>query len=92
MFEQLPSKYIKQDGKHKIVYSVRITDPFLRFSLSEHDWYEAIGCSLEGTVPPMEITSDQKTVTWVEDVIYPSQKAIKYTQAELIFILRYAVH
>lgn len=92
MFEQLPSKYIKQDGKYKIVYCVKITDPFLKFSLAECDWYEAIGCSFEQTVPPMEITADGKTVTWIEDVIIPSQKAIKYDESSLNFILRNTVY
>lgn len=92
MFKQLPSKYIKQDGKHKIVYSVKITDPFLKFSLDESDWYEAIGCSFEMTVPPMEITADQKEVLWVEDVLFPSQKAIRYSETQLNFILRNTVY
>lgn len=92
MFEQLQSKYIKEDGKFKVVYSVKITDTFKKFSTEEIDWYEAIGCSFERSIPPLEITSGGKVASWVEELILPSSKAIRYTESELNFILRNTVY
>lgn len=92
MFEQLPSKYIKQDGKFKVVYSVKITNTLYKFSTDEIDWYEAIGCSFERSVPPLEISGDGRVASWVEELPTLSSKAIKYSGSELNFILRNTVY
>lgn len=89
MFEQLPSKYFYQDGEYKVTYSVKIVDHYKKFSANDLDWIDAIGCSSEGTIPPLHISEDGKVAKWVEVLPNLASKALRYSESDLNFILRH---
>ncbi|AUR89112.1 hypothetical protein NVP1121O_084 [Vibrio phage 1.121.O._10N.286.46.C4] len=90
MFEQLPSKYFKEDGVFKIRYAVKLTKPWAhRFSNSDLDWIEAIGEIHTGECPEITLSEMGTVASWVEE---SSQKAIRYTEDELKFMLRHTVY
>jgi len=98
MFEQLPSEYLKQNGEYKARYHFKI-DKMSRykFSSSDLDWINVIGEPLlpihETPVATLEVTSDGKQVSWIDDAPYSNnRKAFNYSQEQMKFLFEDVIY